>query len=309
MVLVCCSGCSTKIDRLPAHHPFKSACAKKHYLKHYDQRAESWPVPADTLTVPTRYGKTFIRVSGPANGPPLVLLPSASANTLIWLPNISALAGKFRVYAIDNIYDFGRSVYTKEISSPTDLVNWLDDLFTQLELGNAINLMGLSYGGWLTSQYALYHPNRLGKIVLLAPVATIHQLPADWAWKALPTLIPHRHFLRNMTEWMFPNLILTPEGRALAEVMLEDAWIGMRSFKLKMPMHPTVLSDSELARLKVPALFLVGENEVIYPAQAALDRLARIAPQIETSLIPDAGHDLTIVQADLVNQLVLDFLK
>ncbi|NQT97019.1 MAG: alpha/beta hydrolase [Candidatus Marinimicrobia bacterium] len=297
------------MDRLPAHHPFKSACAKKHYLHHYDQRAESWPVPADTMIVPTTYGKTFVRVSGPAAGPPLVLLPSTSANTLIWLPNIAALSRTYRVYAIDNIYDFGRSVYTKEITVPADLINWLDDLFTQLELGDSINLMGLSYGGWLTSQYALNHPERLRKIVLLAPVATVHQLPGEWAWRAIPALIPHRYFLRNFSNWMFTDLPLTEEGQALAEVMLEDAWQGMRAFKLKMPVNPTVLSDDELTGLQVPALFLVGENEVIYPANAALERLERVAPRIETSLIPDAGHDLTIVQADMVNQLVLEFLK
>ena len=307
--LICCNGRSPKMNRLPAHHPFKSVCAKKHYLNHYDRRAESWPVPADTMTVPTTYGKTFVRVSGPAAGPPLVLLPSTSANTLIWLPNIAALARKYRVYAVDNIYDFGRSVYTKEITVPADLVNWLDDLFTQLELGDSINLMGLSYGGWLTSQYALNHQERLRKIVMLAPVATVHQLPAEWAWKAITALIPHRHFMRNLTEWMFPNLILTPEGRELAEVMLEDAWLGMRSFKLKMPVNPTVLSDDELVGLKVPALFLVGENEVLYLANAALERLERVAPQIETRLVPAAGHDLTIVQADLINRLVLEFLK
>nr|MBC8400942.1 alpha/beta hydrolase [Candidatus Neomarinimicrobiota bacterium] len=247
--LICCNGSSPKMKRLPAHHPFKSVCAKKRYLNHYDQRAESWPVPADTLTVPTSYGKTFVRISGPADGPPLVLLPSTSANTLIWLPNITALARTHRVYAVDNIYDFGRSVYTKEITAPADLVNWLDDLFIQLELGDSINLMGLSYGGWLTSQYALNHPERLRKIVLLAPVATVHQLPSEWAWRAIPALIPHRYFMRNLTEWMFPNLILTPEGRELAEVMLEDAWMGMRSFKLKMPVNPTVLTDDELTSL------------------------------------------------------------
>ncbi len=302
-------GCSPKMDRLPSHHPFKSVCAKKHYLHYYDRRAENWPVQADTLSISTSYGMTFVRISGPDDGPPLVLLPSTSANTLIWLPNITALSRNFRVYAVDNIYDFGRSVYTREVNKPADYVNWLDDLFNQLDLGDSISLVGLSYGGWLTSQYALNHPERLGKIVLLAPVATVHQLPGEWAWRAIPALIPHRHFLRNFSNWMFTDLPQTEEGQALAEVMLEDAWQGMRAFKLKMPVHPTVLSDSALAGLKLPVLFLVGENEVIYPANAALERLERVAPQIETSLIPDAGHDLTIVQADLVNRIVIDFLE
>jgi pimeloyl-ACP methyl ester carboxylesterase len=29
---------------------------------------------------------------------------------------------------------------------------------------------------------------------------------------------------------------------------------------------------------------------------------------VETHVIPDAGHDLTVVRADLVNETVLDFL-
>jgi pimeloyl-ACP methyl ester carboxylesterase len=34
-----------------------------------------------------------------------------------------------------------------------------------------------------------------------------------------------------------------------------------------------------------------------------------VAPQIKAELIPDAGHDLTMVQAELVNKKVIEFLK
>jgi len=34
-----------------------------------------------------------------------------------------------------------------------------------------------------------------------------------------------------------------------------------------------------------------------------------VAPQIKTELIPDAGHDLTIVQSELINNKVIEFLK
>ena len=63
-----------------------------------------------------------------------------------------------------------------------------------------------------------------------------------------------------------------------------------------------MLSDSELQRIKVPTLFLVGANEKIYPAQKAIDWLNTIAPQIRSAMIPQAGHDLTILQAGPVNQ-------
>jgi pimeloyl-ACP methyl ester carboxylesterase len=55
-------------------------------------------------------------------------------------------------------------------------------------------------------------------------------------------------------------------------------------------------------------LFLAGENEVIYSAKKAVRRLMRVAPQVTAEIIPGAGHDFTIVQAEMVNRKVLDFL-
>jgi pimeloyl-ACP methyl ester carboxylesterase len=68
------------------------------------------------------------------------------------------------------------------------------------------------------------------------------------------------------------------------------------------------LTDSELQSFGVPVLFAVGENEKIYSATEAVERLDEVAPQIQTRTIPGAGHDLTIVQAALVNRMILGFL-
>jgi hypothetical protein len=54
---------------------------------------------------------------------------------------------------------------------------------------------------------------------------------------------------------------------------------------------------------------LVGENEKIYSAQKAVQRLNTVAPQIKAEIIPKAGHDLTFVQAEMVTRKVLEFLK
>jgi pimeloyl-ACP methyl ester carboxylesterase len=76
-----------------------------------------------------------------------------------------------------------------------------------------------------------------------------------------------------------------------------------------MPVAPTVLTDEEFASIKIPALFLVGENEVIYSAKQALARLLKAAPHISSKIIPGAGHDLTFVQTDRVNEAVFKFLS
>lgn len=55
--------------------------------------------------------------------------------------------------------------------------------------------------------------------------------------------------------------------------------------------------------------YLVGENEKIYSAKKAVQRLNTIAPHIKTEIILGAGHDLVSVQAGMVNEKVLEFLK
>jgi pimeloyl-ACP methyl ester carboxylesterase len=73
--------------------------------------------------------------------------------------------------------------------------------------------------------------------------------------------------------------------------------------------YPTVLKDNALQSISLPALYLVGENEKLYSARKAIQRLKSVAPRIKAEIIPGAGHDLTIVQADMVNRKVIEFLK
>ena len=114
--------------------------------KIYDSRAESRPVESETTMVPTAFGKTFVRVSGSQNAPPLVLLPGDIENSLSWIPQIEDFSKDYKVFAVDNIYDYGRSVYSLPIKKPQDYVDWLAELFTQLGLKNDNNLTGFSYG-------------------------------------------------------------------------------------------------------------------------------------------------------------------
>lgn len=291
------------------YHPFRSAKAKEQYLKVYDMRVKKWPVASESRMVRTSYGETFVRISGPATAPPLVLLHGMGGNSLQWMPNIKALSESYRTYAVDNIYDNGRSVYTKVVKSPDDFVKWLDELFNALQLKDNINLMGLSYGGWLASQYALRFPDRLHKMVLVAPVCTVLPLPFEWIKRALLCAVPHRYFTKSFMYWLLEDLAKKDEaGRNLLDEEVDFAYLTLRSFKHKRQVNPTVLEDRELQGIRVPTLFLVGENEKIYSAPKAIERLNKVAPRIKTEVIPHAGHDVTVVQAEMVNGKVLDFL-
>jgi pimeloyl-ACP methyl ester carboxylesterase len=291
-----------------SYHPFRSAEAQTEYLARYDRRAKEWPIPSEARLVDTSFGQTFVRISGPDNAQPLVLLPGSVLHSLMWIPDIAALSAQYRTYAVDNIYDAGRSVYTRPLTSPDDFVHWLDDLFTALELGDRINLMGLSYGAWLTSLYALHSPQRLAKIVLLAHPAIVAMQPG-FIFRFLLGFVSPRYF-KKFIYWLFEDLVRKDvASRRVADDVLEDMRLAGQCLAPKVMVVPKVITYRELQGIKIPTLFLVGENEKTYSPQKAIQRFNKVAPHIQTEVVPHAGHDLTFVQAEMVVQKVLEFLK
>ena len=289
--------------------PFLSEQARAQYLAHYARRALDWPVPCHTLSVTSTFGSTFVRVSGPVDAPPVVLLHGISSTSLAWIPNIAALAQHHRVYAVDHIADGGRSVPTQTLTSRNDHMRWLDDVLDSLGLTSNVNLVGLSYGGWLTAQYALTRNPRLAKIVLIAPAGVVMPLSIQWVVRAVACALPGRYFIRSFLRWLLPDLAhRSAKVRPNFEEIVADAIVTQSCLAPHSMVPPTVLADSELRSLDIPALYLVGEHEKICSPMRALERLRSVAPQIAAHLIPDAGHDLTLAQTDNVNRLIVNFL-
>lgn len=267
---------------------------------------KAWPIQSESKIINTSYGSTYVRISGPLNAPPLVLLHGMNSNSLMWLPNIRELSKDYRTYAIDDIYGNGRSIDTKTIKDSDDYNNWLNELFDVLELDN-INLLGMSYGGWQASQYALNFPNKINKLVLLAPAATVLKTSSMFTTRAVLSLIPMRYFLKSLIYWVMADAVKKDE-KAM-EKTVNFMYLASKSFKIRRPPAPTVLDDDELKNMQMPVLYLVGENEKIYSPTRAVERIKKVAPQIKAEIIPNAGHDLTSVQSRIIDDKVLEFLK
>lgn len=97
--------------------------------------------------------------------------------------------------------------------------------------------------------------------------------------------------------------------RQMVQEWVDGYYSNRRSFQSRPLIPPTVFEDQELQKISIPVLFMVGENEKIYSAEQAVDRLHTVAPNIETAIIPKAGHDIWIVQAEAVNDHILGFLN
>ena len=110
--------------------------------------------------------------------------------------------------------------------------------------------------------------------------------------------------------WVWDDLSKKGEwGGRIVENRIDHYEIAIKSFKFKHPVNPTVLSDKELIELKVPLLYMVGENEKAYNAHHAITRLNKLNPDITTVLIERTGHDLMYTDTETVNQFILEFFN
>ncbi|MEO1065043.1 MAG: alpha/beta hydrolase [Actinomycetota bacterium] len=290
-------------------HPFRSEAARREYLAFYDERARRWPVPSDSTVVATTSGETFVRAQGPPDGPALVLIPGDSETSLSWIPVIEAFAAEHRVYALDHLYDLGRSVHRRRPRRPDDLVRWLDEVLEQLEVDD-VRLVAHSYGGWIATLYALEHAERLDRLVLISPAATVLRAPVGLIARAiLYGTVSRRSVVRRYLYWYAPDCVREEETRPAIDEMIEEDLLARRCFEIKKRdlIRPTVLSDEDWQRLTVPTLYLVGRDEVTYSAEQAIQRLADVAPCVTTA-ITDGDHHLTITRPDWVTDHVLAFL-
>ncbi|HKS96298.1 MAG TPA: alpha/beta hydrolase, partial [Terriglobia bacterium] len=267
---------------IPDYLPYRSAAAREAFFAYYDAlAAKQWPAASETRRVPTSYGETFVRLTGPAGAPPLVLLPGAATTSIMWTPNIQALSEGCRAFAVDQLGDVGRTTCTKRVEHVSDLLLWLDELFDGLKLADRIHLAGISYGGWLAAEYARHAPRRLSTLVLLAPGNTVLRVSAQFIVRIALAAVAPETFLRPLARWMFRDQVEQHPG--WLDPWLELALISMRTTQRRLPM-PRVWTDAEWRELSVPALFLVGEHETIYDAGEAVARLNRVAPQVTTEV-------------------------
>ena len=305
-------GRNEAMVRTPSY-PFRSEQTRAEYEAHSLERAKAWPVPAETLSLDTRSGRTFVRASGRATDPPLVLLPGARVSSLMWSDSIAALSAHHRTYALDIIGDAGFSLNRHKISTYEDFVRWLDEVVTSLIPEGPFSLMGISLGGAIAAQYAVRFPVRLQSVVLLAPGGTVLPFSPGFIVRftllSLPIPALGGTPLRRTCGWLFADALRGDDAcRTRVEKAIEEAQRVVRVFALPVPPWPPVVADEAWRNLRVPCLFLVGRNEKIYSAAAAVRRLNRVAPQVKTEIIPGCGHDLTIVNPDLVTGKVRQFL-
>jgi pimeloyl-ACP methyl ester carboxylesterase len=111
-------------------------------------------------------------------GPPLILIMGIGYDATLWgLHQVPAFSKNNQVIVFDN-RDVGRS---SQASGPYTIADMADDIVTVLD-GLKIdraNVLGISMGGMIAQEFALRHPDRLGKLVMTGTSADNAQAKFD----------------------------------------------------------------------------------------------------------------------------------
>lgn len=291
--------------------PFKSPEGEAEFMAAYEATLKLWPVAYEPMDIPGRYGRTHLIASGPEDAPTLVLLHMFFASLTQWASNIADLSRDYRVYAIDVMGQPSKSIPGRPLKSREDCGAWLSEVLDALNI-ESTNLVGASFGGWITLNYALDAPERLDKIALLSPAGGLLPLVKQFYVRSmLNKLIPRRFVMESFLRWStYQENLRDPGTRLMMYCIGEQMYLGSKYFRLQTGVGPwIVFSDEELRAMRVPTLLLIGQQEAYYDPKAALERARRLIPNFEGDLVPQASHEMTISKCEIVDRRLLEFLK
>ena len=283
---------------------FRSPEIEAEYNAVYQSALKLWPVPYDEFYVPTRFGDTHVIASGRKDAAPLVLFQPTGAGAAIWYRNAGPLSQHFRIYAVDTMGEVNKSVLTRPIKRNRDFIDWILDLFSGLQIERT-DIVGNSFGGFLTLSTALYWHERVRRAVLISPAATFVQM-----WPSFWNLFVPAHILapRIGSEQM----VLKAYAWIWQGFPIDDCIMQLRTITAinGLPRHgpPSVFSDEELRKIHTPVLLLIGDREVVYKPDQVIRRANHLMPSLKAGIIPNANHNAQYTAPEYINQMILEYL-
>lgn len=298
-LFICCS-----VDKIVLHYVFSSTKKKETYIKSYDETLKLWDVPFEEIDVPTDYGLAHVIISGPKTAEPLVLLHGTDASSTMWYPNIKEFSKKYRVYAIDFPLEAGKSVSNTLKLTNKQIFLFYNQIFEHFNMQN-INLLGISRGGWIATYLALQPNNTIKKIVLLSPAQTFGGVKN--LWKVLTGINLKMFPSSRSTTKFFNAFSYYPDSiRTEFKNQLYLAYKYGNSKPRLLNMLP--FSEKELRSIKIPVLILIGDHDIVN-SEKILVKAHKLIPNVETDVLKNAGHFLSIDQFEVTNKKVLAFLN
>jgi pimeloyl-ACP methyl ester carboxylesterase len=238
--------------------------------------------------------RLHVRDTGPRDAPALLMVHGFGSSLHTWEPWALALEPTYRVVRLD-LPSFGLTGAdpTGDYSEARTHA-LLTALLDHLDIARA-TIIGYSMGGGIAWRYAVDHPDRIDRVVLISPEgfkppgeerAETRKIPP--MLKAMRYILPTPFLRMNIAPSYADEKKLTPEVVARYRDMLlapgnRDAILA-RMLQMRRP-DPEPL----LRRLDKPVLLIWGEKDRLIPFTDSADYM-RLLPHAQLAAMPDMGH-------------------
>jgi pimeloyl-ACP methyl ester carboxylesterase len=265
------------------------------------------------VTLPA--GRVHVRVEGPEDGNVVVLVHGLTISSVMWSPNVPPLlAAGFRVVRMDN---FGRGLsdrpWRRNDASLFD--DQLLGVLDALGMTQAVDLIGGSMGGAIAAVFAASHPERVRRLVLIAPAGKLGR-----AWAVRRVL--HVPVLGDLLFQLFGSRLLV--GRMRRESMDAASMEAMESDQRDSLRRPGYLRSvvstirhfplieigdvyERVGRTGIRTLVIWGDRDGVVPYAGAHLVMAAM-PGARLVTVPGATHVVSVSEAPLVNREIVGFL-
>lgn len=264
-----------------------------------------------SFTVPS--GKAELTGVEDGTGPALVFLHAGVADKRMWRDQMAAFADRFRVVAYDR-RGFGETRCRPEtFSHMQDLRAVLDKLGIE-----QATLVGCSQGGRFAVDFALAYPQRVARLVLVAPAIggapQPQELPDD-----IDTLLQQAEQAEDQQHYDLVNRIeahmwldgpRSVDGRVQGSA--RDLFLRMNIIPLKSPSpgKDEAATDSfkKLGKIAAPTLLIWGDLDFPH-LQERCALLAKRIKGAQSAMMPGTAHLPNLEQPKQFNALLDAFLK
>ena len=247
------------------------------------------------------------------SGEPLVLVPGFASGLWSWKYQFADFAKYFRVIAFD---PRGVGSSQMEDGAPNSIDRIAKDvaaLLDELEIEKA-NVLGTSFGGFVTQKFALMHPERTLKVVLactsfggpkhvlpsmemLAAFAATRGLNSKERIKQYLTMAFSPDFVRDAPEIVDGFCRLREQNNVPENVYL-DQLTSATTFNV----------SDDISAIKCKTLVLTGDSDTVVPMQNSLN-LAAAVPNAVLDVVVGGSHMFFVEQPDRFNTIITAFLK
>ncbi|MBI1759979.1 MAG: alpha/beta fold hydrolase [Acidobacteria bacterium] len=245
------------------------------------------------------------------SGPTVILLHGLGGEVSNWAMTIPALSKQFHVIAIDQI-GFGQSDKPLLNYRIGTMVDFLAGFYKQAGIAKA-TLVGNSLGGWIAAAFALAHPDKVEKLVLVdaagyspartgAPKLTREQLaPLNAATLAE---------LKQVMSLVFYNKALLTDAfieTAFAAKLRRGDGYTISQFT-EMALRGDDMLDGKTKAIKTPTLVVWGREDGLTPL-AIGEAYAQDIAGAEKVILDKCGHVPQLECAAAFNTALVKFLS